>query len=342
MNLTEIVAEIESKALGLEIGRLQEIRKALKDMKRLPHNSIFHPDSIKEKDGYAFHYGGRREIQFNVGFEGEVFRHGIAFSFETSQRLPNIEILVPSVKRFNEFLAIYPQEFADMAMWYWEGPPGARVRSTDYPPAPIKSDLVRTGVFLFMGRVQHLEQIDFDLIVRDFERLLPLYRFVEGSKTFPETSERPGSKFHFEGGCQPRASSTKASTVERELNVYLRHNDIEFGLFKQLVQVYGKENVGAEIANAGGKVDLVVRRGAKFWFYEIKTAMSARGCIREALAQLLEYSFWPGAQDAERLIIVGEPALDDDTRSYIEALKSIFSLPIEYQRFDLAKGRLVT
>jgi hypothetical protein len=92
----------------------------LKGMKRLPNRSMFHPDSIKEKDGYAFHYGGRREIQFNIGFEGKMFRHGIAFSFETSQRLPNIEILVPSVKRFNEFLAIHPQEFADMAMWYWE------------------------------------------------------------------------------------------------------------------------------------------------------------------------------------------------------------------------------
>ena len=87
---------------------------------------------------------------------------------------------------------------------------------------------------------------------------------------------------------------------------------------------------------------MVVQRKRAFWFYEIKTSISARGCIREALAQLLEYSFWPGAQVAERLIIVGEPALDHDTQSYIGVLKKLFSLPIEYQRFELAKGKLVT
>lgn len=338
MKLADIVAEIETRALGLEIGRLQEIRKALKGKKRLPHSSIFHPDSIKEKDGYAFHYGGRREIQFNVGFEGSIFRHGLAFSFEPSQTLPNIEVLVPNVKRFNEFLTIYPQELADMTMWYWEG----GVRSSDHPPASITADLVRTGVFVFIGKVQPSDKIDFDLIAQDLDRLLPLYRFVEGYKTFPETTERPGSKFYFEAGCRPGASSTKASTVARELNIYLRHNDIKVALFRHLAGVYGTENVGTEIANAGGKVDLVVRQGAKFWFYEIKTAMSARGCIREALAQLLEYSFWPGAQVAERLIIVGEPMLDDETRFYVEVLKSLFLLPIEYQQFDLAKGMLMT
>lgn len=90
----------------------------------------------------------------------------------------------------------------------------------------------------------------------------------------------------------------------------------------------------------GGEIDLVVRQGEKFWFYEIKTSISARACIREALPQLLEYSFWPKAQVAERLIIVGEPEPDDETRSYLGALTKMFSLPIEYQRFDLAKGKV--
>jgi hypothetical protein len=40
-------------------------------------------------------------------------------------------------------------------------------------------------------------------------------------------------------------------------------------------------------------MDVVVRLGIRYWFYEIKTALSARACIREALAQLLEYSYWP-------------------------------------------------
>lgn len=69
--------------------------------------------------------------------------------------------------------------------------------------------------------------------------------------------------------------------------------------------------------------------------------MSARGCIREALAQLLEYSFWPGAQVAEKLVIVGEPALDSESKRYIGVLRKEFLLPIEYQQFDLASGTIV-
>ena len=235
MILREIVAEIEKRAAGLEIARLQEIRKELKDLKRLPHNSIFHPDSVKENDGYAFHYGGRREIQFNVGFEGDIFRHGLAFSFEPSQTLPNIEVLVPSVRRFNEFLELYPHEFADMMMWYWDH----GTRSTDYPPAPMRPELVRKGVFAFLGRAQDSAQIDFDLFVRDFERLLPLYRFVEGSRTFPGNDfEQPVSQFKFQPGCRSKASSTSSSLSERELDVRLRHNDIEFGLYKSTSHGY--------------------------------------------------------------------------------------------------------
>jgi hypothetical protein len=84
--------------------------------------------------------------------------------------------------------------------------------------------------------------------------------------------------------------------------------------------------------------DVVVRRGERFWFYEIKTAMSAQACIREGLAQILKYSYWPGAQEAERLVIVGEPSLDGDAERYLATLKERFSLPIEYQQIDLAKG----
>lgn len=84
-----------------------------------------------------------------------------------------------------------------------------------------------------------------------------------------------------------------------------------------LLPEHGAENVGTELDKAGGQVDLVVRRANKYCFYEIKTAISARGCIREALAQLLEYSFWPGAQEAEKLIVVGEPSLDQDAEQYL-------------------------
>lgn len=335
MSVSLLVAEIERRAVTREIGRLQEIRKALKGKLRLPWHGIFHQDTIRENDGYAFHYGGRTELQFNVGFEPQnMFRHGVAFSFETSKTLPDPYMLLSSAERFNEFVRLQPQQFASFVMWHWDH----GVRSTDYPVAPIRADLTRPGVFVFMGRMQPLNAIDFELLVDDLDRLLPLYRFVEGNANFPTTTKAAEIGFKFKSGCRAKVVETTASLAERKLNIFLRHNEIQKQLHDHLVSQYGAENVGTELGNAGGQVDLVVRRGSKYWFYEIKTALSARGCIREAIAQLLEYSFWPGTQEADKLIVVGEPSLDRDAKQYLSTLRARFSLPIEYYQIGPLKS----
>lgn len=60
-----------------------------------------------------------------------------------------------------------------------------------------------------------------------------------------------------------------------------------------------------------------------------------------AARELLEYSYWPGAQSAARLVIVGEPPLDKDAKAYLKSLRTKFSLPMEYRQFDMTSRRLV-
>lgn len=331
MSIRKIVEEVERRARTHEIGRLQEIRKEIKGMQRLAGQSIFHEDTIKET--YAFHYGGRKELQFNVGIEPDGrIRHAVAYSFEPSQSLPEPELLVPSAKRFNDFFRSYPDHYPDMRMWFWRD----GQRSADYRPVPIEPALIQRGVFICMGKTQAGTSIDFDMIVEDFDRLLTLYRFVEGGVNEVFTKN---SGFRFEPGCSVKLSNTKASYAQRELDVTLRHNDIQVALHNHLCTQFGRDNVGTERPNAGGKVDVIVHRNGSFWFYEIKTAATARGCISEALSQLLEYSYWPGAQVAERLIVIGEPSLDSESAQYLATLRQRFSLPLEYQRFDLSSGK---
>jgi hypothetical protein len=105
---------------------------------------------------------------------------------------------------------------------------------------------------------------------------------------------------------------------------------------------FGRQSVAAEQATGTGfRLDIATKRADKYWFYEIKTASSARMCIRDALGQLLDYSCWPGSQEAERLIVVGEPILDAEAAAYLVKLRDHFGLPIYYQQFDLIGGRLV-
>ena len=334
--IAEVAAELNERARARAIGDLQEIRRQLKGHPRLPTRKLF--DSRTTFDSYAFHVGGRTELQFNIGLESgdEDLRYGIAFSLETNQTLPDIGVLKRSVSRFNDFLTSHPGEYGDLRMWHQAD--GSR-SSAHYPPGPIPRELFRRGVFIFLGELRSRMNIDYDRILDVFDRLLPLYRYVEGTASYPAIAPVDGV-FTFVPGCTVRPARTTASVAQRELDVFLRHNEIQLALVRHLQNKYG-DVVRDELPNGtGARIDVVLRLGSEYWFYEIKTALSARGCVREGLAQLLEYSFWPRLQEAKRLIIVGEPALDEDTKAFLARLRNQFALPVYYERFDMTSGQL--
>jgi hypothetical protein len=104
-------------------------------------------------------------------------------------------------------------------------------------------------------------------------------------------------------------------------------------LITRLSTQFGKQNISSESSSGiSNKIDVILKNGSEYWFYEVKTGGTARACIREALGQLLEYSYWPGAQRASKLIVAGEPRLDEDAASYIASIRDIFSLPITYEQ----------
>jgi len=310
----------------------------MKQMKRLATQNIFSSRSVF-KD-YAYHAGGRTEIQFNIGIERfndiEELRHGVAFSLETSKSYPDIvEKLTPKIRLFNDFIQLYSNMYADMRMWHytWGRKKEEAKRSPDYMPTIISHKLVTNHVFIFLGKRQPCERINYELILGDFDRLLPLYNYIESEGCLPPVSSIGTDSFEFRPGCTVKAAYTAATQSQREIDINLRHNVLQQTLYQHLANEHGADNVRTEQpSGVGTMVDVVVRIGAEYWFYEIKTFQSPRACIREALGQLLEYSFWPGAQRASRLIVVGETSLDDEGKRYLQTLKERFSLPIEYEQ----------
>ncbi len=324
-DLPAIAAELNARAAGHPIGRLQEIRRELKTLDRLPGKDIFRIGSKTVVADWACHYGGRTELQFNIGKDrsgGTMLRHGVAFSFETNQTLPTIDVLKLKVPLFNKFLRHYPDKYAHLRMWYFRDD----VRSNDYSPGPIPPEQVGEGIFVFMGQRLPIAQLNYELILDDFDELLPLYRYVESAGALEPTSLPAIPEFVFTPGCTVKARKTTAKPAPTELDVTLRHNILEESLHKHLVSRFGARNVGTELpSGAGTSVDVVVRRPDGYWFYEIKTAHSPRACIREALGQLLEYAFWPGGQEALRLVVVGESPLGCDGMEYLRKLRRRFS-----------------
>lgn len=331
-DLQTIVTEINSRAKDYQIGNLPEIRKKLKGLKRLPPQSIF--DLLPSaNNNWAFHHGGRTVLQFNLGIENphgkEELRFGVAFSFAASRSFPKIDMLFPKADLFNDFMNLYPDEYADMKMWHYiKSQP-----SSDYRPTVIPPELAANHVFVFLGKRQKFPHIDYELILDTLDRLLPIYHYVESQGTLPPVQDISIPPFQFRSGyTKAKASLAKISQAERELDANLRHNIMQENLCKKLSAKYGSENVGDENpSGVGTRIDVVVRRKNEYWLYEIKTANSPRACIRQAIGQLLEYAFWNDAQNVTRLVVVGETALDKDGEKYLRTLRKRFSLPVEYE-----------
>ena len=67
LNIPDIANKLNELAPPHPIGKLQDIRTQLKKLNRRPGDKIFSTQTMF--DDWAFHHGGRTELQFNIGFE---------------------------------------------------------------------------------------------------------------------------------------------------------------------------------------------------------------------------------------------------------------------------------
>ena len=143
-------------------------------------------------------------------------------------------------------------------------------------------------------------------------------------------------KFTFNPGGTSKKGKSTATYRSHTKEIDLVHNQIQEQIFTLLALEHGKDNVACEQSTGyGTNVDLVVQYESGYTFYELKTSNTAKQCIREALSQLLEYSHYPNAERASKLIVVAPVSLSSDSKRYLAKLRSLFAVPIFYQKFDL-------
>jgi len=341
MDIKEITDILNLLSTNYKIGNLQNIRRELKGLSKKASWGIFDYRTIF--DDYAFHVGGRTEFQFNIGYEKDsnIFRFGIAFSLEQNQTLPNIEVLFPKIDRFNLYLKSNPFIFSEMQMWYYN----INGRSKNSEVIAITNDLRKNPTFIFIGKylakkTKEITNYDCKTMLETFDDLLDLYIFVENKKE-EKTLENYSGEFVFTPGINNFQKQYYVNQVSQNRIVDSIHKVIQENMYYNLVDKYGKSNVGAENpSGCGTSIDLVVKSNEDFIFYEIKKSNSIRKCIREALSQLLEYAFYPNKNVASKLIIVSENKITTDVMDYLNKLRKDFSIPIFYQRYDFAKKDL--
>ncbi|PXA77581.1 hypothetical protein DMC25_23170 [Caulobacter sp. D4A] len=337
-----LIDQIEAAAGSYAMAGLQRRRTEIGDLKR-ENRSLF---GLRDRsESWAYHLGGRSELQFNVGIDQlpdgrSAFRAGVAFSLETSRSLPDISRLEPKIAWFNAWMRDHPEAFSDLAMWSYR----RSVRSDDRPAGPIPEHLIETGTFIFVGGRQAFSKADPHQALRTMDRFLPLWDWVESRRGLTISDAVPPERepksrlevLRLESGRELDGRAwTTATTRERTFDVCLRHAEIQKQLKIALLNE-GCTDVIFEPRIGSRAIDVVARHGQALWFYEVKTGGSDRACLREAIGQLLEYALWPGATRPERLFVVAEPPLTADGAAYLAQLNAAFPLPIAYRQLALA------
>lgn len=335
MNLLEITIFLNEHSKNYNIGNLQNIRRELKGLTRLPSKNIF--DWRTTFDSYAFHVGGRTEFQFNIGYESKLnlFRFGLAFSLESNQTLPDVSLLFPKIDRFNKYFQNNPSKFYEFSLWYHT----KDVRSQNLAVKIIDDSYKMNNTFIFIGKYfeKDLESITEDdcyEILSTMDELLDVYIFVENEKAKIKLNNFSGN-FIFQPGLRDSKKEYFVNQLAVKRKVNSTHKEIQENIYKQFSKSFGKDNVGTENSSGfGAFIDIVVKNKNEIIFYEVKTSNSLLNCIREALPQLLEYAYYPNRNISSKLIIVSDNKVTKDVSDYLHKLRTDFKLPVYYQSYD--------
>ena len=113
------------------------------------------------------------------------------------------------------------------------------------------------------------------------------------------------------------------------------HKKMQNGLAEHLRTKYGYK-----VELEADHVDLIGRtKDSNLHYFELKTANSARHCIREAFGQILDYCHYESAENIEKLFIVGPAAPQKNDIAYMNTIRMLYNIPIYYCYFDYNTGK---
>lgn len=189
-DLDRIVTAIQYRLQGTPLADFYAQRQRLNGGKKWSGPLLLiRRDDGQPLRGYAYHKGGREEMQFNAGFEddGKYFRYGVAFSLEPGQDLPDpVAALLPKILLFNRLIKRFPS-LHNLSMWVNDG-------QKSYPlmMGKIDSRWLRNGLFIFLGERSPTSRRGVHRLVPEraaevLNMLWPLYRAIESEhvKAYP-------------------------------------------------------------------------------------------------------------------------------------------------------------
>ena len=115
-------------------------------------------------------------------------------------------------------------------------------------------------------------------------------------------------------------------TTNRSYIVEQKHNKIQEALKAKLAKEYGEENVLLE----ENYVDVKLIQPNYIGLYEVKSSSYASECVKEALGQILFYSYHDQDKKMKKIYVVGQYPANNQDCGYIKYVRDKLKLDFEY------------
>lgn len=157
-----------------------------------------------------------------------------------------------------------------------------------------------------------------------------LLKWVDAAPSAPEGAEglAPPGNADQDDPSRSEAMRTRSAITGTEYSP--EHVKLQNALCKWLKAEHKNANVEYE----KDYVDLTLREAGRTTFFEVKTAITAKGCIREAMGQLLEYGHYADKSKADRLVVVGAANGTPKDAKYLAHLRDLYRIPIGYRSWS--------
>ncbi|MGV3632254.1 MAG: hypothetical protein ACO1O6_13680 [Bacteroidota bacterium] len=138
-------------------------------------------------------------------------------------------------------------------------------------------------------------------------------------------------------------TKSRQNIQKKEVELDLKHNNLQIKFLKYLQNKYGKSAVKREcMAYGASRIDITRKTSTGYVFYEIKTYNSLLTSIREGLGQLLEYCLYPNVNEAESIVLVSHVTPTDEVKDYLMHIKKFIGIPFSYIHFDIEKEEVIS
>ena len=224
---------------------------------------------------------------------------------------------IPSIRRSKEYSVVYkgkyypPKHLISIANKF--------INDEEWPPKKFRGGPGETNKFL--------DEFGFEIVKKGTQNKATVDNKDAVQLLDDDLDQKKNIDLNFKSGSNLGENIYEHHRKATKKIVDRKHVRMQKSIYQDLCAKHGADNVATESnPGFGTLIDIVLRIKDEYVFYELKTDETVKRCIRGALSQLMEYSYWGhGKGKAKKLIIVSSLKTNSNARAYLEFLKGLMN-----------------